>query len=54
MDSETKARRCMKHKLAHRAAPLRRTADELDAIAAELDRDHGDTGSKQTDLGPPS
>ena len=37
LDSETKARRCMMHKLTHRAAALRRTADELDMIAAELE-----------------
>ncbi len=27
-----------KHKLKHRAAQLRKVADELDALAAELDR----------------
>ncbi len=37
-DSETKARRCMMHKLTHRAATLRKMAAELDAIAAEIER----------------
>ncbi len=37
IDSETKARRCIKHKLTHRAATLRKMADELDAIASEIE-----------------
>ncbi len=37
-DSETKARSSMKRKLAHRAEQLRKVADELDAIAAEIER----------------
>ena len=37
MDTEAKARRCMKHKLTHRAATLRKMADELDAIASEIE-----------------
>ncbi len=38
MDSEIKAQRRMGRKLTHRAAQLRKMADELDALAAELDR----------------
>ncbi len=37
-DNEIKARRRVKHKLKHRAAQLRKVADELDALAAELDQ----------------
>ncbi len=37
IDSETKARRCIKHKLTHRAETLRKMADELDAIASEIE-----------------
>ena len=37
IDSETKARRCIKHKLTHRAATLRKMADELDEIASEIE-----------------
>ncbi len=36
MDSRTKARRRAGRMLRHRAAQLRKTADELDALAAEL------------------
>ena len=37
IDSETKARRCIKHKLTHRTATLRKMADELDEIASEIE-----------------
>lgn len=37
MDSETKARRQAARKLRHRAAQLRKMADELDAIAAAIE-----------------
>ncbi len=37
MDSETKARRQAARKLRHRAATLRKMAEELDAIAAEIE-----------------
>ncbi len=37
MDSETKARRSAGRKLRHRAAQLRKLADELDAVAVELE-----------------
>ena len=37
-DSEIKAQQRMKHRLTHRAGQLRRMADELDALAAELDQ----------------
>ena len=37
MDSETKAPRRAGNKLRHRAAELRKMADDLDAIAAELE-----------------
>ena len=47
-DSEIKAQRRAKHKLTHRAAQLRKMADELDALAAELDRANAD----QTDECP--
>ncbi len=42
MASDTKAQRRAKHKLSHRAAQLRKLADELDALAAELDRADAD------------
>ena len=41
MDSRTKARRRAGRMLRHRAAQLRKTADELDALAAELERGPG-------------
>jgi signal recognition particle subunit SEC65 len=37
MDSETKAQRSSGRKLRHRAATLRKMAEELDAIAAEIE-----------------
>ena len=37
MDSETNARRCAGRKRRHRAAQLRKMADELDAIASEIE-----------------
>jgi hypothetical protein len=37
MGGETKPQRSAGRKLRHRAAKLRKTADELDAIAAELE-----------------
>ena len=37
MNSETNARRCAGRKLRHRAAQLRKMADELDAIASEIE-----------------
>ncbi len=37
MDSETMVRRRAGRKLRHRAAQLRKTADELDAIAVEIE-----------------
>ncbi len=37
-DCEIKAQRRAKHKLTHRAAQLCKMADELDALAAELDQ----------------
>ena len=39
MDSETKARRRAARMLRHRAGQLRKTADELDAIAAEIEQE---------------
>ena len=53
-DNEIKARRCIKHRLAHRAAKLRKLADELDAIAAQLDGDEGEPTSNGKELGPPT
>ncbi len=41
-DREIKAQRRAKHKLTHRAAQLRKMADELDALAAELDQADAD------------
>ena len=41
-DSEIKAQRRIRHKLIHRAAQLRQVADELDSLAAELDRADAD------------
>ena len=38
-DNETKARRRAARMLRHRAGQLRKTADELDAIAAEIERE---------------
>ena len=37
MDSDTKARRRAGRMLRHRVAQLRKTADELDAVAAEIE-----------------
>ena len=37
-DSEIKAQRRARRKLTHRATTLRKVADELDALAAELDQ----------------
>lgn len=53
MDSETKTRRCIKRKLAHRAAQLRKMADELDAIAVQLDSDEYETAPNEKEAGPP-
>ncbi len=44
-DSELKAQQRMKHKLTHRAALLRKVADELDALAAEIERADPDPGA---------
>ncbi len=54
MDNDTKARRCMKRKLAHRAAQLRKMADELDALAGQLYSEACETGSNGEEAGPPS
>ena len=43
IDTETNARRRAGRMLRHRAAQLRKTADELDAIAVEVE-----TGSNET------
>ena len=51
-DIDTKARRCMKRKIAHRAAQLRKTADELDALAAELDPEDREPTSGVNEMGP--
>ena len=40
--SEIKAQRRAKHKLTHRAAQLRKVADELDALAAAFARADAD------------
>ena len=41
-DSKITARRRIRHKLIHRAAQLRQVADELDSLAAKLDRADAD------------
>ncbi len=53
-DNEVKAQRSMKHKLKHRAATLRKVADELDAIAAQLDEEDREPASVVSEPGPPS
>ncbi len=40
--NQIKTRQRVGHKLSHRAAQLRKMADELDALAAELDRANAD------------
>ena len=47
-DSKITARRRIRDKLIHRAAQLRQVADELDSLAAKLDR----TDADQPEEGP--
>jgi hypothetical protein len=53
MDSETMVRRRAGRKLRHRAAQLRKTADELDAIAVQIETGEAAPreGADQTDQG---